>query len=491
MGKITKISKKVAIYLAAIMFGITTAAFAGSTVPMESSLAVANATDGDTTYSDSVNADAGDIVKVELWYHNQEPASTGDIAKNVNIKINIPSTSTSDHAITSSVKGSNTTQTNSSAHVYTSVNATLEYIPGTAYRRYNTGTNSNPNWVTVKISDSVVSSSGYTISEMKPCWNYQETITVQARVAKAQIPVLSVVKQVKVEGASTWSTDISANPGDTLAYIITVKNEGTVKLNNVIVRDSLPTRLDYVEGSAKLYNVFSPNGVSVSDSVIKGGINIGNFDPGAISYVRFNAVVPTSLDEGGAWKFINVGIGKSDSTNEIYNTARVIVDYPETTKYTIKAVKFEDLDEDGTKDSNESVIQNWTMKLTGEGISETLKTDEDGIATFTDLDAGTYTVTEGVLSGWKNITPLSQTVTIEEDCDNTEYTVYFGNKKLVPGETTTTTKTVVTTVPGKGNLPTSGPVEAAAGTFATIGLSGAGYYYWKSKKALFGALKKF
>jgi uncharacterized repeat protein (TIGR01451 family) len=490
VNKILTMSKKAAIYIAAIMFGFSTAALASGTVPMEGSLKVANATDGDTTYSDSVSASSGDIVKVELWYHNQEPMTTGDIAKDVNIKINIPSTSTSDHNITSTVKGTNTNQVSSSTHVYTAYNATLEYIPGTAYRRYNTGTNANPNIVTKKISDSVVST-GYTISEMKPCWNYQETITVQARVTNVQIPVLSVVKQVKIEGASTWSTSITAKPGDTIAYLITVKNEGTTTLNNVIVRDSLPPKLDYIEGSAKLTDSIHPSGVTVSDNVINGGINVGNYEPGALAYVRLSAVVPATATEGGLYTFTNIGVGKADGLGEFYNTAKVAVNYPELTDYKIKAIKYEDLDGDGIKDSNESYISNWTMTLTGNGVNKTVKTNSNGEAVFSGLSIGTYTVTEGTLSGWKNITPLTQTVTIEKGATNKEYVVCFGNQKLVPGETTTTIVTPTTIIEGKGNLPISGPVEAAAGTFATIGLSGAGYYYWKSKKALFGALRKF
>lgn len=287
-------------------------------VPIESSLAVANVTSGDHKYHDSINAKVDEVVKFEVWYHNPEPAGTDKIAKNLNVKINIPTTSGKTHTASSSVGGSNTNTETDIAAVKTEIDTTLQFIPGTAYRRHNIGTDAAPKIVTEKISDSVVSG-GYTIPELKPCWNFQETITVQARV---MAPVFKLNKFVKLEGASKWETTVNAKPGDKVAYLLVVENVSNVRLTNMILQDSFPTKLEYVKGSAKLYNTNYPNGYAISDNLIVGGANIGNLAPGVNGQVRFNAIVPKTLPEA-CYDFKNVVNAKADQTGWVHNQANV------------------------------------------------------------------------------------------------------------------------------------------------------------------------
>jgi uncharacterized repeat protein (TIGR01451 family) len=208
-------------------------------VPVESSLAVANATSGDGRYHDSVNAKVDEVVKFQVWYHNPEHKDSGKIAKDVNVKISIPGGMRKTHTATSTVGGSNTNTATDIATVNTQIETALEYIPGTAYRRYNKGTNTNPSWVTVKISDTVVAG-GVVIPNLKPCWEFQETITVQARV---KAPVFTVDKTVRKVGETDWKTNITAKPGDKVEFQIAFKNVSNVTLTKVLVRDSFPPNL--------------------------------------------------------------------------------------------------------------------------------------------------------------------------------------------------------------------------------------------------------
>lgn len=66
---------------------------------------------------------------------------------------------------------------------------------------------------------------------------------------------------------------------------------------------------------------------------------------------------------------------------------------------TISGAKFDDLDGDGTKDANESVLANWTIQLSGT-MNATTTTDANGAYTFANLGAGMYTLSEVVQSGW-------------------------------------------------------------------------------------------
>lgn len=282
-------------------------------VPVESDLGVANVTAGDTTYKDQVNAKVDDVVKFEIWYHNPGPENTGPIAENVNVKISIPAVKTKNHVITSTVGGSNTNTESDVVAVTTAIDTSLEYIPGTAYRRFNNGSA----WQTVQIPD-IVTTTGYVIPQLKPCWDFQETITVQARV---KAPVFTVDKYVKLEGDKEWLREVNVKPGDKLAYMIAFKNVSNVTLTKVLVRDSFPPQLDYVEGSATLTNGSNPNGINASDNLINGGTYIGDYAPGAAAYIRFNAMVPKTLSEDGCYTFNNVVNIDTEETDWVNNNA--------------------------------------------------------------------------------------------------------------------------------------------------------------------------
>lgn len=314
-----------------ILLGIASTVLAASTpVPpngtrLESTFRVGNVT-SNANYAPSVGAQIDDVVRYEIWYHNTEVETSGKNANNVNIKVTLPTSTSRNHTATAVVGGSNTNVITNTALVTTSVDTYLEYIPGTAYRRHNTGTNANPIWVTERISDNVVSASGYTFSTMNPCWNFQETITVQARV---RANALTINKQVKIEGGSTWLTSVDAQPGQTVAYLITFTNVGNTTLRDVLIRDNMPPRMEYIPGSARLFNTTHPNGVVISDLLIQGGVNVGDYSPGANAQVRFQARVPQAVDRCvNDYFFNNVGVVRPAGMGEFYNTARVVVDYP-------------------------------------------------------------------------------------------------------------------------------------------------------------------
>lgn len=107
------------------------------------------------------------------------------------------------------------------------------------------------------------------------------------------------------------------------------------------------------------------------------------------------------------------------------------VEYIEPT-YTITINKFEDLNRDGVKNSNEPGLSGWIFDINGNGQSHTLTTASDGSAQKSGLKAGTYLVTERQQSGWDSTTGGIKNVTIT----SSNQTVWFGNvKKIVVQET--------------------------------------------------------
>lgn len=454
-------------------------------VPIEAALKVGNATQG-IHDKKSVDAKVDEVVNITAWYHNIENENSGQIAENVNVKITIPGTKTKTHQITSRVGGTNTNVVNDLATVNTSIDTNLAFIPGTATRRYNAGTNANPNWVIQSIPDSVVTT-GYTVSKLNPCWNFQETINVQARVKAS---VLSIVKQVKTIDSTSYTTENTAEPGATLNYRIIFKNEGNTELRNVMIRDNMPPGIEYIKGSAKLYNALFPNGTNLSDAVTSGGANIGHYASGASATVRIDAKVPLKQDKAGRYTYNNIANVKADGTNEFYNSVFTHVTYDAkiTEGVNIKIIKYHDKNGNKTEDSGEERLSGWKFNVTGpDGLKTSTVTDSNGIALITgDLKAGKYNVTEVLQTGWKNTTGLS----IDRDVttDKSTQTFIFGNKKI---ETPPTPVPPVEEIDGKGHfLPESGPAEAAAMAFGTLGLSGSAVAWVRSKKRLLDSFRK-
>lgn len=322
-----KIALKLRNLIAAVaLVAVPAVATAAGQVAIESRTAVANVTAGDTTYSKAVNAKTDEVVKVQIWYHNKEEANSGKVANNLKVKVDLPTAPGKAQKVTGTVSADNANTVVDTANVNLDLDQSrLEYIPGSAVWRHNKGTNEAPNWVTEKISDQVVGT-GIVLENAQPCFNFEANVTVLARV---KTDAVSITKQVRIAGEKNWVTENTAKAGDTLEYQITFKNEGNTRLDNVVIGDNMPANLTYVKGSTKLKNGANPNGIAIpNDNIINGGINVGNYEPGAVGYVLIQAKINPTLNPGKS-EFKNVALVKANNT-VIYNTAITRVTVPGT-----------------------------------------------------------------------------------------------------------------------------------------------------------------
>ncbi len=96
---------------------------------------------------------------------------------------------------------------------------------------------------------------------------------------------------------------------------------------------------------------------------------------------------------------------------------------PETSDLTV--LKFNDLNENGVRDEGEPVIQGVDITLTGsDEYQQTTATNADGVALFSELLAGDYSVTESAPEGWHATVALPIGVSLAEGQDAT---VMIGN----------------------------------------------------------------
>ncbi len=225
------VGKKIlAIYAILAIFGVNLFANAAA-VTLESKLQVQNATTnayGD--YTQSITASNGQLARFSVWYHNTMNENSGLNANNVVVKIALPSNVGTSHTATSTVSGGNTNSVTATATVNTPNNSKLEYVPGYAFRRYNKGTNTNQQWVTEKISDVVVSG-GYVIVQMKPCWNFQETITVVTRVIDQAQPVAPTCTLSASPSTIEKGQNAALTYGTTNATSVTINGENAITLS--------------------------------------------------------------------------------------------------------------------------------------------------------------------------------------------------------------------------------------------------------------------
>lgn len=312
---------------------------------MEGSVTSLNVTRGETQHKATTDANVDEVVQVQLWQHNRNNPA-GEKVNNTVAKFNIPNTQGKKQVITGTASSDNGNTVTGTTDVNLSLDrARLNYIKGSAKFRYNKGAADGVQscitgfdypaascYATVPISDDVVNG-GVNLDQLRGgpltgCNAHHETVIVQVRVVA---DVVSVNKFVRHKGGDVkdWKTTTNAVPGDQLEYMIRFKNEGNTTLSDVIVADNLPKYNKYVDGSTILTNTNYPSGTPIaSDNITKGGINVGNYTPGAVGLVQFSVQLDgkEAYEKCGIYDIRNVGIVKPKDMVEYYNTAQVKID---------------------------------------------------------------------------------------------------------------------------------------------------------------------
>ncbi|MEX0748467.1 MAG: DUF11 domain-containing protein [Candidatus Saccharimonadales bacterium] len=304
-------------------------------------------------YQDNVSAMVDDVVQIQVWYHNMEEFDSGKDAENLKVAIDVPSTRGKNQTITATVGADNADTVTTTAGVNLSLdNAYLEYIAygegssstdGGVQWRHNKGAADGntscqtedeeaPNSCYVSenlgaAGDAIVNGGIVIEDEYRPCFAYQSTVTILARVKAEAIKVNKYVRNV-TRGETSWKLKNQARPEDILEYRIRFENKGNVTLEDVTVGDNLPDYLSYIPGSTTIMNGNYPDGVAAgSNNVWQGGIMVGDYAPGAAGYVTFRVKVdPVNVFEKcGTYTLKNVGVVRPEGMNEFYNTAHTDV----------------------------------------------------------------------------------------------------------------------------------------------------------------------
>lgn len=329
----------VVLVIAALLLPVATL-LAASDVRLETDSGVLNVTQKEDNYEDSTDAKVDEIVKLQVWYHNMEDPNSEKYGENLRMKIELPTEPGKEQVVKSTVSADNADAVSSSATVNTTLDhAYLDYIEGSAEFRYNkagktgdvdcqTEMEQAPSdcYVTESISDDVVTD-GVVLEEMNnPCFAYEATVTILARV---KAPTVTVNKTVRDNAGGEWTTRLQdVKPGSKVDYQIRFENMGNTILEDVMVGDDLPKYHTYVEGSTKLMNTNYPSGVDIeNDNITRGGINVGDYMPGSVGYVLFTAQIDdvNVFEKCGDYEVANRAAVRPAGMNEFENWANVVI----------------------------------------------------------------------------------------------------------------------------------------------------------------------
>ena len=289
--------------------------------PLTAALGVANIMCGDTQYSPVRNGLVDDVIKAELFYGNEDPA-----------------TPTVQHL---QAQFSNTTATQAqppgvrvllgaggqSGALFAPIplslaNAKLKFIPGSVTSRINVArSGERPHWVTRRVSDAfAVRPSNLPSVGLGP--QHYGTLTALYRiVGYADSLVVAANPQTR---RGIWHPTINIYPGQQLQLRVVATNEGNLKLHEVTMRISLPADLTYIAGSTEVHTgggapraLDEMAGMSGADST-RPGFAVGSLDVG--QRVELRVVVGVSaLMSPGATEGVKGTVSAAGIAGETYN----------------------------------------------------------------------------------------------------------------------------------------------------------------------------
>ena len=286
-----------------------------------------------TWNANTINVKDGETYTIRLFVHNNSPKGMDAIAKGVKATFSIPTTVAKSQTIIGYIDSSNATPKrywdevtlNASENIY------LEYVDGSAKFNNNKGD--------FKLPNEVITSGatlGYTSmnGEIPGCYEYSGVVTIDVKVHSSVAAKVS--KQVRIKGTKDWSESVEAKVGDEVEYQIEYVNLLSEEVKDVMIRDVLPTNVEYVADSTYLYNSNYQSGVLLKDNTVAtSGINIGSYKAKGNAYVRFTGKVVDKTMACGSNQLVNwasATVSGSNIKNAVYkDDASVIVNKDDET----------------------------------------------------------------------------------------------------------------------------------------------------------------
>jgi hypothetical protein len=130
---------------------------------------------------------------------------------------------------------------------------------------------------------------------------------------------MHILIDVATTKPACWTQGLSpVNPGTTLRYLIEYYNSSKFPEPNVVIGVNLAPGVKLIPNTTLIYNGEFPHGTpDNANNIASGGVDIGNYKPGAGAYVQFDAALPLAGGADCGWnKFSTVGWGQANGTTK-------------------------------------------------------------------------------------------------------------------------------------------------------------------------------
>jgi len=296
---------------------------------------------GSVWNANEITVKDGETYTIRLYVHNNSPKGYEAVAKDVKAQISLPTMVGKEQTVIGYLTSSNATPARywDEVKMVSSDDFYLEYVAGSA--KYT-----NAKIGTVALSNDVIIGGvnlGYDSlnGEIPGCFEFDGVVTIDVKVHKSVTSKLAKTVRIKDSGAK-FGEVVDAEIGDLVEFQIEYVNLLGDTVENVMIRDVLPTNMEYVANSTYLYNSNYQNGVLLKDNTVTTtGINIGSYKANGNAYIRFTAkVVDKSLACGSnqlvnwASATVNSKVTKDDASVMVIDNGADCKEKPTTTPTT-------------------------------------------------------------------------------------------------------------------------------------------------------------
>ncbi|MBQ8156907.1 DUF11 domain-containing protein [Candidatus Saccharibacteria bacterium] len=287
-------------------------------------------------WTDNTAAEDGKEYVVRMYVHNNAASNLKLTAENTRAYVVLPTNTAKSITVNGKISASNANPTTVwDQTTFTSKNGeefNLAYVPGTA-KYYNTKDGKERSFKLDTASNDLFTSTGVLLGydqmdgKIPGCSEYSGYLTFHVKAQFAAKPNLEISKEVKILGTDNWSEQVEAKAGDTVRYRIHFVNTGNTTMQNVVIRDILPTGLNYVNGTTQIFNTAHPKGVTLSDKIVTdSGINIGDYAAQGGAWIYFNATVDKSVSDKCNNSLLRNVVQANGGSGTKEDTADVLVD---------------------------------------------------------------------------------------------------------------------------------------------------------------------
>ena len=240
--------------------------------------------------ANEINVEDGQTYTIRLYVHNNNAQGTKAVAKDVTVNFSLPTTVATEQTIIGYLNSSNASPTRywDEVALKSSDAFYIEYVPGSAKYTNTQGT--------FALSDTIINDNvkiGYKSmdGQIPGCFEYDGEVTIQVKVHKSVTAKLAKTVRIKGSGAE-FTESVDAKVGDEVEFQIEYVNLLGETVNNVMIRDVLPTNMEYVANSTYLYNSNHQGGKLLPENTITtSGVNIGSYNAKGNAFIRFTAKV--------------------------------------------------------------------------------------------------------------------------------------------------------------------------------------------------------